>query len=134
MGKRKASVLNNAESMNEWLGDSYHTPGQAEAGAVNPAPLGEGLDTVIAPELNYLTVVPAEGNMLDQLPLPVEAGPGCGLAKSSREGISAVGRGPLQISSEDVQATTTTEELDLGTEAAVEAFWALLAELGYEPI
>lgn len=120
--------------MNEWLGASCHTPGHAEAGAVNPAPLGEGLGTVTAPELNYLTVVPAEGNRLDQLPLPVEAGSGCGLVASSREGISAVGTGPLQISSEDVQASTTTEELDPGIEAAVEAFWALLAELGYEPI
>ena len=78
--------------------------------------------------------MPAEANRLTPLPLPAEAGSGCGWSRGSRgEGPAAEAVPPQTINEEEL-ADLTSEELGPRTVAAVEAFWALLAELGYEPV
>ena len=134
MGKRKASVFTVAESVSNWLDASCRIPEHIEAGTENPAPLGASLGIATSYGLDQLTVVPAEANRLTPLPSPLATEPDCGLAGGSRGKAPADVAVPPQTSNENVPASLTSEELGPRTEAVVDAFWALLAELGYEPL
>ena len=134
MGKRKANVLTRSESMDDWLNSSHRLPEHIEAGKESPGSGGTSLGIAAVSELSHPTAVPAEANWLTPLPLPVEAGLDCGWSRGSRGEGPADEAVPPQTSDEDGLADLTSEELGPRTVAAVEAFWALIAELGYEPV
>ena len=134
MSKRKANALAGSESVDEWLNSSHRPHGYIEASKGGPGVGGTDLGIAAVVERNHPTVVPAEANWLNPLPLPVEAGSDCGGSGGSRGEGPADKAVPPQTSEEDGPADPNFEELGPRTEAAVEAFWALLNELGYEPL
>ena len=78
--------------------------------------------------------IPAEADRPTPLPLQLASEPSYRLTDSPRGGLSADVTVPPGTSEAEIPLGQPLEELDPGREAAVEAFWALLVELGYEPL
>ena len=134
MGKRKASVFTVAESVSNWLDASCRIPEHIEVVKGKSIQVDTGLGIATSSVPTYLADVPAKANQLTPLLSPLAAGPDWGLASSPRDEAIADVAVPPQTSKENIPVGPTLEELDPGSEAAVEVFWALLAELGYEPL
>ena len=134
MGKRKADVLTGSKSVDEWLNPGHRLPEHTAAANESPGSGRTGLSVATVSEPVHPTVVPAEANRLTPLPAPVGAGSDRGWSRGSRGEGTADEAVPLQTDEGDIPADPASEELGPRTVSAVEAFWALLAELGYEPV
>ena len=134
MGKRKADVLTGSESVDEWLNAGHRLPEHTAAARESPDSVRTCLGIAAVSEPSHPTVVPAEANRLTPLPVPVEACSNRGGSRGPRGEGPADEAVPPQTSEGDIPADLTSEGLGPRTVAAVEAFWALLEELGYEPV
>ena len=93
---------------------------------------GRGVTAQIQP--TPLIALPAEANRLTPLPAQLVVGPSYRLTDSPRAEPPVGVAGLHETSEAEIPLDQTLEELDPRTEATLEAFWALLAELGYEPV
>ena len=134
MGKRKASVLTTSDSTDSRLEASYNHPGHVEPGVGEPVQSGTDLNLVVPVGLSQPTVGLLEASPLNRSLAPVTTDPDGGLVGGSRHVTVADVTSPPRDSQEGLQVSATDEELGSRTEAAVEAFWAPLNELGYEPL
>ena len=134
MGKRKANVFTATESVDSWLGASCSRPEHVEPGVEETVQLGTDLNPVIPVRPNQPTAGLLGTNPVNRLPSLLTTDPGCGLVGGSSEVLVADVASPPHTSQEGIHASSTSEELDPRTEAAVEALWALLTKLGYEPL
>ena len=78
--------------------------------------------------------IPTEADRLTPLPVQLAAGPSYRLTDGPRAELPASVATLPETGETEISLGQTLEELDPGREAAIEAFWALLAELGYEPV
>ena len=134
MGKKKASIFTVAESVDHWLDVHCHIPILTTSDEGGPVQVdsGRGVTAQIRP--SPLIALPAEANRLTPLPAQLVAGPSYRLTDSPIAEPPAGVAGLPETSEAEIPLDQTLEELDPRTEATLEAFWALLAELGYEPV
>ena len=134
MGKRKANVFTVAESVSHWLEANCRIPVLTAATEEEPVQVDIGRGIAAQSRLTSAIARPAEADRPTPLPVQLASDPSYRLMGSSRGELPADVVVPPGTSEAGIPLGQLLEELDTGSEAAVEAFWALLAELGYEPL
>lgn len=130
MGKRKANVFIVAESVNNWFEASCHIPVATEAAKEESTQGDTGLGITTPSIPTPIAAISAEVDRSVPLPLQLTADPNCCVKDSPRGGGPADVAAPPRTSGVSIPVTHTSEELGPEREAAIQAFWALLAEAG----
>ena len=134
MGKRKASVFTVAESVSHWLEANCRIPVLTAATEEGPVQVDIGRGVAAQSRSTPTIAIPAEADRPTPLPVQLASEPSYRLTGSPRGGLPADVAVPPGTSEAGIPLGQRLEELDPGSEAAIEAFWALLVELGYEPL
>ena len=130
----KASIFTVAESVDHWLDANCHIPVLSAADEGGPIQVNSGRGVTGHIHSTPTVTIPAEADRLTHLPVQLAAGTSYWLTAGPRPepptGVAVL----LETNEAGIPLCQTLEEVDPGREAALEAFWALLAELGYEPV
>ena len=134
MGKRKVSVFTVAESVSHWLEANCRIPVLTTTTKEEPVQVDIARGIAAHSRLTPAIARPAEADRPIPLPVQLASDPCYRLTGSPRGELPAEVAVPPGTSEAGIPLGQPLEELDTGSEAAIEAFWALLAELGYEPL
>ena len=134
MRKRKASIFTVVESEDHWLDANCHIPVLSAADEGGPIQVNSGRGVTAQIQSTPTVAIPAEADRLTPLPVQPATGTNYRLTAGPRPepptGVAVL----FGTSEAGTPSGQTLEEVDHGREATLEAFWALLAELGYEPV
>ena len=123
-----------AESVSHWLEANCRIPDNTAATEDGPVRVDTGRDIAAQSISTPIIAIPAEGDRPTPLTVQLAYEPSCRLTDGQRSGPPTDVAVPPGTSEAGIPLGQPLEELGLGSEAAIEAFWAILAELGYEPL
>ena len=123
-----------AESVSYWPEANCRIPVLTAATEGEPVQVELGRGLAAQSRADPGTTSPAGSDQPTPLLVPVAVEPSCRWTDDPRGEPSADVAVPTGTSEVDVPLGQQLEELDPVREATLEAFWALLEELGYEPL
>ena len=134
MGKRKASVFTVVESVNHWMEANCRIPAFANAAQEESTPVGVGLGPPLPFRSTTPATTPVGADWSTPVPYPLTAEPSSQVMGGPRAATVTGVAIPALVEVTGLSGEQPLEEMAPEREAAIEAFWALLAELGYEPL
>lgn len=122
------------ESVDHWLEANCHIPAVTEATQEVSIPVNAGLGTSSPAVFTPSIAMPVGSDWPTPCPHPLTAEPNPQVTGSPRAATVMGVAPPTVVEETGRPLDQTLEELDPEREATIQAFWALLAELGYEPL